>query len=175
MSRSGSSRRWRLADDFYCGAEDVARAALRANEISLGILRCELLAQPAHLRVDRTVVDLVVMQPRATEKLVAGQDALRRREKCGEQVEFAVGERHVLAARRRQTANPHIELITGEAVRANLLQAIGHRLLRAAAPQQRADACEQFARREWLGEVIVGAELESHDAVGLFLAPSDDD
>src|ERR1700755_2088240 len=92
-----ASRRTRLADDLHGGAEDVARSALRANEIGSRTLRCELLAQPPHQRVDRTGVDLVIVRPRATEKLVAGEDALRRREKRDEQVEFAVGERHVTA------------------------------------------------------------------------------
>ena len=41
---------------------------------------------------------------------------------------------------------------------------------RTRAAQNRADARQQFARRERLREVVVGAHLETEDAVGFFVA-----
>jgi hypothetical protein len=61
------------------------------------------------LHVDRAVVDLVVVQPGQAEQLVARHHPLRCAEECGEQVELAVGERHVVATRYGEAAQPGVE------------------------------------------------------------------
>ena len=52
-------------------------------------------------------------------------------------------------------------------------RALAH--LGAAAAQDGADAREQLARAEGLGEIVVGAELEAHHAVGLLDAAGEHD
>lgn len=44
------------------------------------------------------------------------------------------------------------------------------RSLSFAAPQDRFDACNEFARVEWLGQVIIRAEFEAQDLVNIFIA-----
>src|SRR5580765_6360857 len=70
--------------------EDVSGAPLRADELRLRALRLDLAAQAADLHVDRAVVDLVVVQARQLEQLLARQHALRGREEGDQQVELAV-------------------------------------------------------------------------------------
>src|SRR5262245_24176480 len=115
------------------------------------------------------------MQPRQRKELIARKHALRSGEERGEEIELAPGEGNVLPFGAGKAPQAYVELPAGEAVDADLLQAVGHRLLRLAAPQQRADAREELARRERLGEVIVGPQLEAHDAVGFVLAPGEHD
>src|SRR6185295_18366419 len=91
--------------------------------------------------------------PRKLEQLVAREDALRRRKERREDAEFAVGEIDRLAFRAFQLAQADIQLPAGEAVGAYTR--------------------EQLARAEGLGEVVVGAELEPHHAVGFLGAPGE--
>ena len=72
----------------------------------------DLAAQAPNLHVDRAVVDLVVVQAREPEDLVAREHALGRGEESSQEIELAVGERDVRAAgaerRRKRTlsSNP---------------------------------------------------------------------
>ena len=50
-----------------------------------------------------------------------------------------------------------------------------HLLAGVRAAQHGADARQQLARTERLGEVVVGAQLQAHDAVGLLGAAGEDD
>src|SRR5919197_3920397 len=161
-----------LIDGFYRDAEDVARTALGLDVARLGRIALDLAPQAQDLDVDRAVVDLVVVQPREVEELVARKDAVRRAEHHHEQAEFAVGERHGAAVRTGQAPQVEVQLPAVEAIGAD---AVGLALAYFGAPaaQHRADAREQLARAEGLGDVVVGAELEAHHAIGLFLAPGE--
>src|SRR5258706_16454536 len=69
-----------LANDFDRRDERVAGAALGTDELDRTICRCQLPAQTPDLHIDRTVVDLVVVQPRQGEQLVARKHVLRGRQ-----------------------------------------------------------------------------------------------
>ena len=43
------------------------------------------------------------------------------------------------------------------------------------APQHRADARQKLARTERLGEIVVGAKFQAHDAIGFLGATGEDD
>src|SRR5688572_6311894 len=88
-----------LADRLDRRGEDVPRAAFGAYKRRLALIWLDLLAKPADLNVDGSIVDFVVMQPRQAEELVAREDPLWRGEERGEEVEFVVGESHQRAAR----------------------------------------------------------------------------
>ena len=114
------------------------------------------------------------MQPRKVDQLVARQHALRRAEQHHQQAEFAVAQRHGLAALRREAPGVEVQLPAVEAIGANALGAsLAH--FGAAPAQHRADARQELARAERLGEVVIGAELEAHDAVGFLVAPGEHD
>ena len=72
------------------------------------------------------------------------------------------------AVERLQPAQADVQLPAAEAVAAHACDGVGHRGLRAGAAQQGAHARQQLARAEGLGQVVVGAELQPHHAVGLF-------
>src|SRR5688500_8819389 len=149
-----------LIDSFDRYAEEIAGAALGADVARLGGVFLDLAAQAHDLHVDRAVVDLVVVQPRKVEQLVAREDALRRAEQHDEQAEFAVRERHLAAVAGREAPGVQVELPAVEAIGADALgPALA--LLGAAAAQHGADAREELARAEGLGEVVVGAELQA--------------
>ena len=85
------------AHGLYGRCENISRAALGADELGPRGVRLELLPQASHLHVDRTVVDLVVVQAREVEQLITREHPLRRGEERRKQVELAVGQRDDLA------------------------------------------------------------------------------
>src|SRR5713226_2029414 len=143
------------------GFEQVPGAAngLQVDRI-LGIA-FDFFAQAADVHVHAARSDETVSAPDGIEKLVARENTVRPRSKVIEQPEFERAERNGLpgmthAIRRR---------IDGQLADFNGAGRVGRRLR---AAEQRFDACQQFTRAERLGDVIVGAHLEAHDAVGFF-------
>jgi hypothetical protein len=51
-----------LPDDFYSGVEQITDSALRRDELRMRGVGLDLAPQAQYLDVDRTVVDLGVMQ-----------------------------------------------------------------------------------------------------------------
>jgi tripartite-type tricarboxylate transporter receptor subunit TctC len=155
-------------------AEQVSGAALGPDIARLRRIALDLAAQAQDLHVDGAVVDLVVVQPRQVEELVAGQDPVRGAQQDHEQAELAVGKRHGAAVGGDKTARIEIELPAVEPVGADSLR-LALANLGAPAPKHGANAREQLARAERLGEVVVGAELEAHHPVGFFAAAGEHD
>src|SRR2546425_6787316 len=151
---------------FDGDAEQVTGAPFRADVARLRRILLDLAAQSHDLHVHRAVVDLVVVKPRQVEELVARENAAGRAEQHHQQAELAVAERHRLACGAQQAPGVQVELPAIEAVGAD---AFGLALAHFGAPATKngADAREQLARAEGLGEIVVGAELEAHHAVGL--------
>jgi hypothetical protein len=116
-------------------------------------------------RVDRAVVDFIVVHAAGIEQLIARENLLRGGEQGGEQVEFAV--RQVNVARiALEPAGSQVELEFGESIGANLA-ALGLCDSSALRPSQHcADARQQLTGAEGLGQIVICTELESHDAVG---------
>src|SRR5882762_2999792 len=113
-------------DDFDRDAEQVPRAALGADVARSRRVGLELAPQPQDLRVDRSVVDVVAVQARQVEELVARKNAIRRPEEDHEQAELAIAERYglalaVLQASRVEVQLPPVETIGTNAFRPTLL------------------------------------------------------
>src|SRR5258706_11273854 len=109
------------------------------------------------------------MQAGHVEELVARKDAMRRTQENDEEAELAVAEPHRPPVASRQAASVEVQLPTVEAVGADALRpALVN--LGAAAAQHGAYACEQLARTERLGQVIIGAQFQPPHAGGLFAA-----
>src|SRR5512134_1785140 len=155
---------------LHGNAEHVTDAALGADIAGVALLGLDLAAEPHDLDVDRAVVHLVVVEPREIEQLVAAEDAVRSAEQHDEQAELAPAEDDRAAVRRGEPPRVEIELPTVKAIGAYPVgPALAH--LATTPAEHGANARKQLSRAERLGEIVVGAELETHHAVG-FVAPA---
>lgn len=120
-------------------------------------IRLDLLPQAPHVHGDGgEVADLP--SPHLAQQVVAPEDAARVPEQEGEQVELAGGERqHDAGLMDLARAEVEHERPRDE-------RRLGHGLGHSAA-EDGAHAEHQLARREGLGEVVVGAGVEAVDAV----------
>src|SRR6266550_1849762 len=97
-------------------AEDVSRAAFGPDVLQLRGTGLELAPQAHDLRVDGSVVDIVAVQPRHVDELVARQNAMRRTKENDEQTELAVRELDVTAVGRLEPTGVEIELPSIETI-----------------------------------------------------------
>src|SRR6266849_1270466 len=130
-----------------------------------GILRIafDFFAQAADVHVHAARSDETIGAPDGIEKLVARENTVRPRSQEVEQPEFKRAERNGLPGMTDAIGRR----IDGQLADLNGAGRVGRRLR---AAEQRFDARQQFARAERLGDVIVGAHLQAHDAVGFFAA-----
>src|SRR5258706_363283 len=120
-------------------------------------------AQATNVNVDAARSDEAIGAPDGIEKVVARENPIRPRCKVIEQPEFERAKRNGLpgmtdAVRRR---------IDGQLADFNGAGRVRGRLRTA---EQRFDARQQFAGAERLGDVIIRAHLQAHNAIG-FIAP----
>ena len=159
--RAPKPRRIMSGSDFTGWHEQVAVVAHRGDELEAGRGGVDLLPEPRDGHVDGAVVGIGV-RPRVQSS--SWSRVSTRRGRCTkqvEQLELGGGEHDRLAGLGGQPARVEID---DEAVEG--VAAVGLWLGRAArAPQQGADAGQQLARIEGLGQVIVGAHLETDHAV----------
>ena len=143
------------------GHEPVADAGFGDQVLGLGRIVFDLLAQLAH--VDTQVVRVVRMawSPHRLQQLPVGEHAVRMRRHVDQQAVFDRGHVQVFAIALDGAAR-QIDLHVAELDHA--AAAAGQ--CRAAA-QVRAHAGQQFAHREGLDQVVVGAGVEGLDLVGL--------
>src|ERR1700741_3313045 len=80
-------------DNFDPYAKYVPRAALGKDVLRVRRIGLELSPQPQDLRVHRSVIDVIVVQARHVEELVARKHAIGRPEQNHEETELAVAER----------------------------------------------------------------------------------
>src|SRR5262249_30522485 len=121
----------------------------------------ELASQAQHLNID-AAIEYVLVQACGLEQVLPAERSLRCLEEGGQQGEFAFAEGDRAPGRAGQAPCPAVELPSAELVAAPLLVA---RWRAVVTPQYGADSGEQFAQPERLGDEVVGAELQRHDAV----------
>src|ERR1700722_5162918 len=63
--------------DLNRGAEDVARATLRDDELGLCRVSFDFPPQPKHLNVDGAIIDFVVVYAARLEELIPAEDSFR--------------------------------------------------------------------------------------------------
>ena len=117
------------------------------------------------MAVDGAIGDGEPVAPDAVDELRAGEDATRRAEQAREQIELDARELDRLPSTnaRRVASSTASGQLTPEAARG----ADARRRRGARAPEHGAHAGHDLARREGLGDVVVGARLERGDAIGL--------
>src|SRR5438874_1988793 len=126
----------------------------------------ELFAQPADMRIQRSRGCLAVISPDFVHQYFAREhvsapahELLKKLEFFRRQGNRATAGKHLPALRKE------LDLADAEHVCAILTDA----------PEDRFHTQNEFARTERLHDVIVGAELESHDTVALFGASREHD
>src|SRR6266550_191807 len=97
-------------------AEHVSRAAFGPDVLRLRGTGLELAPQAHDLLVDGSVVDIVAVQPRHVDELVARQNAMRRTKENDEQTELAVRELDQTAVGRLEPTGVEIELPSIETI-----------------------------------------------------------
>src|SRR2546430_10885847 len=132
----------------------------------------ELLAQPAHVHVDRLAVARELMSPHVLEQHVSRVDAAWVREQVRQQVELSRRQLDILVPE-HDPACGAVDAEVAEGV------ALGDRLgfarVRRGPSQHSVDTSQHLADREGLGDVVVGAQLESDDLVDLGVLGRDHD
>src|SRR5262245_3409981 len=142
--------------------ELVADPADGDDELRLGIVLFDVLAQAADVHVDRTRLHVYVATPHQVQQLEPVVDPMRMGHEELEQLELAEREARPLAVDRRlvgvevDTQPPALE----DLVREREVFSVG-------AAKDGTHARHQLPRRERLGDVVVGPELETEDAIDL--------
>src|SRR5262249_6181400 len=128
----------------------------------------DLGAQPVDVLAHRAdTLPLRFGVPYVPQQLLAREHLARRRAQERQQVELAPAQLDVLFAHAHLTRG-EVELQLRDGQRR---WAVG----RARATQDRADTRHELARGERLHDVVVGAELETHDAVGFVASTAQND
>src|SRR5580765_4515174 len=158
--RESQRRRERRSRSWH---EPVADPPAGLEVARLGRDLLDLLAKAPDVNRDRARVELRGVPPHARHELVAREHAARVAREEPEEVELLGGQPDRRAGPRR-LARLAFETDVAEG------ELGGGRSGGRAAPEDGADARGELSRRERLRDVVVGAELEPDDPVGL-LAP----
>src|SRR5438477_9482273 len=129
----------------------------------------ELAPQPGDVDVHRAWLHEAVAAPHGVEQLVAREHAARRGGQQREDVELAGGQRD------DAPLHAHLEALPIDLEVADLDLDLAPDRIDASAARDRADPGDELARREGLGHVVVGADLEAEDLVTLLDAAGDHD
>src|SRR5262249_6757696 len=127
----------------------------------------DLLAQAAHVIVDRAIEQFCVAALGEVEKLVARERYLGSLEKGRKKPELAARQGNGHALRANELALTGIEYPVAEANSRRFRRLLARRQ-GLCAPEHGGNARDQLARRERLGDVVVRPHLETDDAVDLF-------
>src|SRR3954469_22289715 len=154
-SRSRTSRWMPSRDELASVAKAISGSANRLNQLD-GIFVVDLAAQPSYQHLEHVSKWIVVLIPDvrrdrgAIDHLSGVQhEELEQRELLRRQLD--------LVSRAAHSLGVQIHHEVGD------VKGLGQR--RAAASRQRAHAREELAKREWLGEVVVGTYVEPRHSV----------
>src|SRR5258708_18808498 len=167
------SERRRLAPLDW-NSKHISDATLGLDHSRRARVAFELAPEAKDLHVDTAVED-IFMDASRLQQMLAAERTLRRLEKGEQHRILALGQCDRGSGRVGQLAGLAVELPAGKAKAA----ALGIARRRCASdvepPQYRADAGEQLTQVEWLGPIIVGAELEPNHPIDFVKAVAGDD
>src|SRR5262249_16515974 len=141
--------------------EDVADAAHGANALGVARVVLELASKVADVDVERAVHARVVLaEVERVRELAASHDASRAARELDEEAELERGEREIARAPDGDLLRRHVDdQIADDDARRDLPR------LSLGAPKDGPQARKELARVERLGNIIVGAEVETCDAI----------
>ena len=126
----------------------------------------ELTAQAAYVHVEAAVKGVEAAVEHQFGEMLPGEDLPRGAHQRSEQLKFDVGQVQLyVVAAGGSSAAIEFDSAHGEVPDRRPRLPVGR-----AAPQDSPDASQQLARIEWLGKIVVGADLEADDAVDVFAA-----
>src|ERR1700678_3640713 len=126
----------------------------------------ELAAQAAYAHVEASVKGVGAAVGAQFGEMFAGEDLPRGAHQRCEQLKFDIGQVQLdVVAAGGSSAAIEFDSTYGEVPDRWPGRPVGR-----AAPQDGPDAGQQLARIEWLGKIVVGADLEADDAVDVFAA-----
>src|SRR3954451_12080151 len=142
--------------------EQVTDPAHGEEELGLFGVALELLAQMADVHVDGSGIAVLGVPPDVLEQRLAGENPTGRAGERTEDLELDIGDADLLLAQGDHAA---AEVDLEVALVDRLL--VGRLADHPRAPQRRLDPAAELAHREGLGYVVVGADLQPRDLVGL--------
>src|SRR5437879_1319493 len=159
---------------FDADANDITLAVDGLDDLRSARGIAEDLPQPADPHVDAAVERIGLAAPQQLGELGSREHAVGGGQQHGQQAVFGAAQGDRLARSVDEVAGRRVE---PPAVEHEAAHAVGARLTgRMGGPaQHRLDAAEQLARIERLGDVVVGAELESDNAVHILAARGEHD
>src|SRR3954470_24145129 len=154
---------WRRLD-LYIGAQYVAFVTNGLDELRVAGIFIELLANAAHLKIDRALERVRIASLREVEQLVAAEHTLGVLQKDPEQAKLRARQDDDDTLRIDEMPCGEIERPTRKA-HARRCGRIEVRWERFRPSQHAANARQQFPRLERLGEIIIGPHFQPDDAI----------
>ncbi len=150
-------------------SEHIAAGAHRLDHGGFLRIGFDLAPDTADQHVDAAFERTGIAALGEIEQALARQHAARPLAEGSQQVELGAGHRHSGAGRIAQLAQPEIDPPSEKRQRGRAVggaDGLGGGL----AAQHRVDPCQQFARIERFGEIIVRAHFEAEDAIDILAA-----
>lgn len=159
---------------LHLPGEHISDASLRLDDLRGARIILQFAAKAKNLHVDAPIENVFVDSGRL-QKMLSAKRALRRVEERDQQRVFALGQCNVRAIRIGKPSGAQIELPAGKAI-APTFRLASRRGARSVEPtNDRSHPGQKLAQVEGLGQVVVGAELETYDPVDLIPAVAGDD
>ena len=138
---------------------ELVAAGLGDQQLGLGRILLDLLPQPIDMRLQSMRGDAGVVAPDLMQQHVAGHDPLTGAIEIFEDRGFLLGQPDLAAAAIDQQFGRRLEGVRSDGEDRILALLV--------LPELRADAREQHAELEGLGDIIVGAGFKAEDGVGI--------
>jgi len=151
---------------LHGNGEDIPDAALGLYHARGARIALKFAPEAKDLYVDATIENLLVGAGRP-QKVLSAKRTLRGFEECDQQRIFTPGQRYRTAGRVDEPPGPAVELPAGKSKAATSWIAHRRGSSDIEPPQDRANPREQFAQVEWLGQIIIGAELKTNDPIDI--------
>src|SRR6202790_3753808 len=144
----------------------VANTAFGQDDARRVWIGLQLAPQAQYLNVDTAIED-IFMDPGRLQKVFAGKRSLRSVEKRNQQRILAFGQRDRDSVGISEAAVAPIELPAAKSATASLRVALDGCLAGFPSAQHRPDPRQKFSQTERLGDVVVGAQFQPDNPVGL--------
>jgi hypothetical protein len=166
---------WFVGAIFDRQIEEVTDPALGSNDWCRFWAYFEYAPQPEDLNVNAPIEDMCV-NSRCLQQMCTAESALRSINEDRQEGIFAPRQTDQSPIRRGQSPPTSVQSPAAKPALAGLHIALEGVMRAHSAPQDRANSGKKFAKTEGLGEMVVGAQFQSDDAIDLrAIRPAGDD